>query len=346
MGFSLAGANRVTPQIAFVHSACLRYTIRMILEEIGSLPDYELLDSGEGYRLERFGEFVLARPDPAALWQRDLPQSEWQKADAIFRHAAGAGNGKWVLKKAIPERWLMRYGSGPAEISFYAKLTPFKHTGIFSEQAANWDFVVSQAKKIYASKAAEPSGSEPSAASAGFKVLSLFGYTGIASVLCAKLGWQVTHADASRPAILWAKENMVASGLEQDSIRWILDDALKFVKREHRRGVKYNAIIMDPPAFGRGSKGEVWKFGEDLPKLFSALRGIAAAPEDFGFFIVNAYAVSAPSLLLKNLLDDFSAGIGLKPGAAEIDYGELVLRQKSNPNRLLSTGNFARMRRK
>ncbi len=448
-----------------------------MIEEIGNLPGYELLDSGlfsfaggfagggskgalkgaseskrldevksvsaapgavsnsaskkfdsvqdadaEGYRLERFGDFILARPDPAAIWEKELPQSEWEKADAFFARAKNAANfapevsasngaasdatkGKWILKREIPEQWLLHFLTGtPLEISFYARLAPFKHTGIFPEQSANWNFIVEQAKRIESRKqmarqnfaedslensledssknasenplknsaqnSAKNSSENPSKTSfENFKVLSLFGYTGIASALCAKIGWEVTHVDASRPSISWAKENMLASGLPGDSIRWILEDALKFVKREARRGAKYNAFILDPPAFGRGAKGEVWKFNEDLPKLMFALREISAPPEEFEFAIVNAYAVSAPSLLLKNLLDDFARGIGLEVGAdqstisnhnaafldtaalantveakkAVIDYGELILRQSSNPKRLLSTGNFGRL---
>lgn len=313
----------------------------MILEELGQFSGYELLDSGEGYRLERFGEHVLSRPDPAVLWKKALPEADWQKASAVFlkKNTSRQGidskdeheeKGNWKIANVeiLPDKWLMHYlPNTPLQISFYARLAPFKHTGVFPEQAANWDFIVGQAKK-YSVKMQAP-----------IKVLNLFGYTGIASVLCAKLGWQVTHVDASKPSISWAKENMLASGLPDNAIRWILDDALKFVKREARRGAKYDAVIMDPPAFGRGAKGEVWKFNEDLPKLMTELQHIIA--QDFKFMIVNAYAVSVSSLLLKNLLQDFAENIGIKNSV--VDYGELVLKQKSDPKRLLSTGIFARL---
>jgi 23S rRNA (cytosine1962-C5)-methyltransferase len=159
-------------------------------------------------------------------------------------------------------------------------------------------------------------------------------------VLCAKLGCDVTHVDASKPSIAWAKENMAASGLPDNAIRWILDDALKFVKREARRGAKYNAVILDPPAFGRGAKNEVWKFAEDLPKLLDALSYIMETGKDFAFVVLNAYAVSSSSLLLKNLMDDFAVKLELDRDH-KVDYGELVLHQVSG--RVLSTGIFARL---
>lgn len=308
----------------------------MILEELGEFEDYQLVDSGDGYRLERFGDYLLARPDPAVLWHKSLSETEWQKANALYikREVKGVlartaeknsesieEKGHWQ-NNSVPEQWLMHFGSGPIEISFYAKLTPFKHTGVFPEQAANWNFIKDRLKS----------------GASGVKVLNLFGYTGIASVLCAKLGAEVTHVDASKPSITWAKENMLASGLPDDAIRWILEDVLKFVKREVRRGSKYDAIIMDPPAFGRGAKGEVWKFNEQLPQLLAEVAKLIDT-ENFKFLIVNAYAVSVSSLLLKNLLEDFARDAQIK--TAHVDYGELVLKEKSG--RLLSTGIFGRL---
>ncbi|TSA45420.1 hypothetical protein D4R52_02545 [bacterium] len=291
----------------------------MIQEESANFPDYELLDSGDGYRLERFGKFVLARPDPAALWKKSLPQAIWEKADAEFIKQ-GEDKGRWKIRTQIPDKWILNYQHNQAKISFYAKLTPFKHTGVFPEQSANWDFIVEK--------------------TAGKKLnfLNLFGYTGIASVLAAKIGCSVTHVDASKPSVSWARENMLASGLPDDAIRWILDDALKFIKREVRRGKKYDAIILDPPAFGRGPKGEVWKFSDDLPVLLGELANLASP--DFKYLICNAYAVSVSSLLLKNLLQDFAANAKLGPNR-KIDYGELILGK--SPNKLVSTGIFARL---
>lgn len=292
----------------------------MILEETSDLEGYELLDSGEGYRLEKYGDFVLARPDPAVLWRKSAP-ALWQKADAVFERGQDEERGRWKLKSKVPEKWLLNYKNGSYEIKFFAKLTAFKHTGIFPEQKANWDFIAEKS----------PSGER-------LKFLNLFGYTGIASVLAAKLGHEVTHVDASRPALTWAKENMLASGLPENAIRWIFEDCLKFVKREVRRGNKYDAIILDPPAFGRGPKGEVWKFSEELPKLLAEVAQLCSA--DFKYLIVNAYAVSVSSLLLKNLLEDLKTEASLGSDR-KIDYGELVLREHSG--RLLSTGIFARL---
>ncbi len=338
-----------------------------MLEEIGNLDGYELLDSGitesgEGERLERFGDFVLVRPDPAALWQKKLSENEWQNANAIFRKRGSSDSssnegdeiGNWQIRGKVPEKWLMNYEiphavlqndpSASDKISFYAKLTPFKHTGIFPEQVSNWNFI--SEKFSVAASSVRNSTDENSKDAARPKFLNLFGYTGIASVLAAKLGFAVTHVDASKPSITWAKENMLLSALPEDAIRWIFDDALKFVKREVNRGNKYDAILLDPPAFGRGPKGEVWKFNEGLPVLLSEIRKILS--NDFRFVIVNAYAVSVSALLLKNMLEDF----GFEK--RKIDYGELILResgkdsrgaeaQKKDSGRKLSTGIFARL---
>ncbi len=310
----------------------------MITEEHKPLHGYQLLDSGDGLRLEKFGEYTLVRPDPGVLWKKDLPNAEWDVTDAVYTRKgeqdkglpdevqrSWTKSGGWKLISEVPEKWPMHYGTGESAITFYAGLTPFKHTGVFPEQAANWDFM---AEKIEAHSLDR------------LKVLNLFGYTGIASVLCAKLGCDVTHVDASKPSIAWAKENMAASGLPGNAIRWMLDDALKFVAREARRGAKYNAVILDPPAFGRGASSEVWKFAEDLPKLLNVLGDIMETGKDFAFVVINAYAVSSSSLLLKNLMDDFAIKLELDRDH-KIDYGELVLKQKSG--RVLSTGIFARL---
>jgi 23S rRNA (cytosine1962-C5)-methyltransferase len=287
----------------------------MILEEIANLEGYTLLDSGLGMRLERFGEVVLARPDPGALWKRSLEEATWQKADAIFERSV-EDKGSWNVQNKVPEQWVMSY----QDIQFYAKLTPFKHTGVFPEQAANWDFIAQHVQRED-------------------RLLNLFGYTGIPSVLAAKLGAKVTHVDASKPSIGWAQENMALSGLPENAIRWILDDALKFVKREVRRGAKYDAIIMDPPAFGRGAKGEVWKFHEQFPELLAEVAQLLD-PTTFRFIIVNAYAVSLPSLMLQNMLEDLRSAAQL-PDSMNIEHGELVLQQQND--RKLSTGIFGRL---
>lgn len=274
--------------------------------------EYALLDSGSGYRLERFGNYIVSRPDPQAIWERHLSEREWQKADATF--IKKDGKEQWILQNTIPERWLIRY----KDISFYAKLTPFKHTGIFPEQSLNWDFITSVITK----------------SNRVINVLNLFAYTGIASVVAAKAGAKVTHVDASRPSIAWAKENQAASGLSETSIRWILDDASKFVQREIKRGVRYDAIIMDPPVYGHGPDGEVWDFGKSFPELMSLCRQVLS--DQPLFFVVNAYAISASALMLQNVLEDHLGDL-----SGKLEVGELALEETSR-NRLLSTGIFAR----
>ena len=282
----------------------------MTILQTAGWEDYELLDSGNGYRLERFGRYTIAKPDPQAIWQPRLSESDWGKADAKFEKAEGKEG--WVKKTEIPEKWLLRYKG----LSFYAKLTPFKHTGVFPEQQLHWDWMQG---KIAARK-------EQSS------VLSLFGYTGIASLVAAGAGGKVTYVDASRPAIGWARENQEASNLEEKPMRWILDDATTFVEREIRRGNKYDAIIMDPPIYGHGPDGKVWDFPKSFPELVRLCSEVLSQKPLF--VIVNAYAISASALMLENVLQDY-----LKTGKTEV--GELVLEEKS-AKRLLSTGIFAR----
>lgn len=274
--------------------------------------EYELLDCGGGFRLERFGNIVLKRPDPQVIWQKALPESAWQKADASFEKKEHGKEG-WVAKD-VPERWLMQY----QDVSFYAKLSPFKHTGVFPEQSLQWDWMHDQITK----------------AKRSVNVLNLFAYTGIASLVCAAAGASVTHVDASKPTIGWARENQVASGLSERPIRWILDDAIKFTEREVRRGVKYDAIIMDPPVYGHGPDGELWDFPKSFPHLLSRCKQVlSSAPL---FILVNAYAISSSALMLENMLLDFKNTSG-----GSIDVGELALQESKN-SRLLSTGIFGR----
>lgn len=275
--------------------------------------DYELLDSGEGAKLERFGPYTLARPEKSAFWQRRLPAKRWQNADAVFEQPDG-GEGHWVQKRPLPERWLMRYG----DLSFWVRLTPFRHTGIFPEQASHWRWLMSQIRE-----AGRP-----------LNVLNLFAYTGIASLAAAAAGASVTHVDASRPAIGWARDNAAASGLADRPIRWILDDALKFVRREERRARKYDAIIMDPPVFGRGPKGELWRFARSFPPLLEACLGLLSAEPRF--LLITAYATEDSSLTLHNLLADM---MGERGGT--ISVGELVLVDQAG-GRPISTAIFGR----
>lgn len=272
--------------------------------------DYELLDSGNGMRYERFGPYTTVRPDPQAIWQ-PKKLSEWHKADVQFIRTV-KDQGKWQFKRALPEKWKMTW----KELSFWARLTSFKHTGVFPEQVLQWEFVqekIQQAKRPVS-------------------VLNLFAYTGIASIVAAQAGATVTHVDASKPSVTWARENQLISGLQDKPIRWILDDCLKFVEREIRRGNTYDAIIMDPPVYGHGPTGQIWKFNEHFPQLVSdASKLLSKTPL---FLVVNAYAISASSLMLENVLRDY-----LPKG--NIEVGELCL-EETLGKRLLSTGMYAR----
>lgn len=282
--------------------------------------EYSLLDSGDGYRLEQFGKFRIARPDPQCIWMRKLKSVEWDKADAIFTKDQN-GKERWIFKKQIPEKWLVHYKN----LSFYAKLTPFKHTGIFPEQHLQWDWIE---YKVKSEK------SKVKNTNQNLKVLNLFAYTGIASLVAAKLGCEVTHVDASSSSIAWARENQEASNLADKPIRWIKEDVLKYCQREVRRGHKYDAIIMDPPVYGHGPSGEVWDFNKSFPKLLSVCRDLLVTNPLF--IIINAYAISASSLMLQNILEDYFKDLG-----GTIESGELCLEEKTN-NRLLSTGIFTR----
>ncbi|MDD3531451.1 MAG: class I SAM-dependent methyltransferase [Candidatus Pacebacteria bacterium] len=235
-----------------------------------SLPwsDYELLDSGDNMKLERFGEIIVARPETQALWAKQKPEL-WENAQAVF--AFRDKKGAWDVRKPVPESWELSW----RDARFTAELTGFKHTGVFPEQAPNWEWLAGQVEAKNGSHA-------PS-------VLNLFGYTGIASVVAAQAGAKVTHVDASKQSLDWAHENARRSGVSEDAIRWILDDALAFAKREARRGALYDGIILDPPAFGRGAKGEVWKIEEALPELLESLKKILS--DDPGsFFLMSGYA--------------------------------------------------------
>ena len=277
--------------------------------------DYELLDSGNSKRLERFGRYVISRPDPQAIWKQKKGSSFWEKADAIYEQNGKFG--KWNNKNKVPDKWLIKY----KKLCFYCRLTPFKHTGVFAEQSINWDFIE---EKI-------------SSENQKVNVLNLFGYTGISSLVAAASGALVTHLDASKPAITWARENQKASGLSDKPIRWILDDAIKFVQREIKRGVEYDAIIMDPPIYGHGPEGEKWDFNESFPKLVELCRKVLS--NNPLFFIVNAYAISSSSIMLDNVLKDHLSDL-----KGNFEYGELALGEKDG-ERLLSTGIFARWSR-
>lgn len=280
--------------------------------------DYELLDSGNGRRLERFGTYVLSRPDPQCIWLPKRSTKEWEKAVAIYEVQRGE-QGQWRQKKPISQPWIITYN----DLKFNAYLTPFKHTGIFPEQHLHWDWM----KEIIENGKLKMENGE-------IRILNLFGYTGGATLVCAAAGANVTHIDASRKSIQYAKENQESSNLTEKPIRWILDDAMAFVKREVRRGNTYHGIIMDPPVFGHGPDGSTWDFQRDFPLLIKECKSIF--DKDGLFFLVNAYAISASSIMLENVLSDY-----LPQGS--IEGGELVLEESSG--RQLSTGIYARWER-
>jgi 23S rRNA (cytosine1962-C5)-methyltransferase len=269
--------------------------------------DYELIDSGAGRRLERFGKYILNRPDPEVMWSKNLEESEWDKADAKFI------DDKWVKKPNFPEKWELEVNS----LKVNLKLTPFKHVGIFPEQIDQWSLI----QKLTANSQRQ------------LNVLNLFGYTGVASLHALSAGAKVTHLDASRPAITWFKENQTISGLEDKPARIIIDDAIKFTSREIKRGVKYDGIIMDPPVYGHGPHGEKWSFAKDFPILLDNVSKILT--EKPLFVIVNAYAISTSSTSLANMLRD-----KLKEYEGTVTNGELSLKETSG-GRELSTGIWA-----
>jgi len=259
--------------------------------------DYELIDTGEGKKLERWGNYVMVRPDPRIIWGEKRPE-EWEKAGAVFEGE------KWTFRNPPPQNWVVSY----KDIKFKLKPTDFKHTGVFPEQAVNWEWL-------------------PRAE----KVLNLFAYTGGATIAAAQKGAFVTHLDASKPAISWAKENAKLSGIEENKIRWIEDDALKFVKREIKRGNKYDGIIMDPPRFGRGTNGEVWKIEENIREMVQACKEILSPNPTF--FLINAYTADLSHVAIENLLSDV---LGKK-----VESGEVGIRE-SEGERILPAGVFAR----
>ena len=243
--------------------------------------DYELIDCGGGEKLERWDRQVLVRPDPQAIWETPHANPNWRRANARY-HRSQTGGGHWE-KNTLPESWQIRYG----ELTFQVKPMNFKHTGLFPEQAVNWDFAMEKIRN----------------ANRPIQVLNLFGYTGAATVACAKAGASVCHVDAAKGMVAWGKDNARLSGLADAPIRWIVDDCAKFVEREIRRGRRYDAIIMDPPSYGRGPSGEVWKLEENLFPFVKLCSQVLS--ENPLFVIINSYTTGlAPSVLgyILNLL--------------------------------------------
>ena len=241
--------------------------------------DYEVIDTGDGEKLERWKDIILRRPDPQAIWPKQKPQL-WTKADAHY-HRSTKGGGEWEFFKKLPERWSVKYGN----LEFYVRPTGFKHTGLFPEQAVNWDWMANLIRK----------------ANRPIRVLNLFGYTGGATCACAAAGAKVTHVDAAKGMVQWAKENRELSQLPETSCRWIVEDALRFVQREIRRGNHYDGILMDPPSYGRGPSGEVWKLENELYGLIDTCAQVLSdAPL---FYLINSYTTGFQASVLSNMLE-------------------------------------------
>lgn len=291
--------------------------------------DYELLDSGRGAKLERFGEYVLARPEPKALWDKSMTDEEWNRL-AHTRFTPGAGFGKtgkedsgtWERLRNMPDQWWIRYNGGP-KFSLRLGLTSFKHVGVFPEQAANWDYIFKHTSDI-----AAKTGSKP-------KVLNLFAYTGAASLAAKCAGADVTHLDSVRQVVTWAHGNQDRSGL--DGIRWVVEDAMKFANREAKRGNLYQGVILDPPAYGHGPDGEKWKLDECLFDMMKTV-GKILAPEN-SFLVLNLYSNGFSAILGETVVRQ---AFGLAPDTV-LESGELVLRDKFGKNLPLSI--FVRLRR-
>lgn len=275
--------------------------------------DYELLDSGNQKKLERFGAYTLIRPETQALWAPRRLEL-WKRASAEFHRDGEKGN--WKKNTNCPDRWEM----ARHDARFEVRLTSFKHTGVFPEQAANWEWI---SEKVHALK-------NP-------KVLNLFGYTGIASIVAAQAGAQVTHVDASKQSNLWARANADLSGVPKQGIRYILDDALKFVEREGRRGAIYDGMVLDPPAFGRGAKGEVWHIEEHLPRLLTVLAQIFSEKSG-AFFLLNGYAAGYSPQSFKQAIEDHFA----PAKSASSEFGELHVTESGSSNRVIPSGIYVR----
>jgi 23S rRNA (cytosine1962-C5)-methyltransferase len=289
--------------------------------------DYALLDSGDGLKLERFGKYVFMRPEAQAMWKRALQEKEWRNADAVFVPTGEESGGHWDFKKKVEEQWILRYPLpfSNESLSFKVMTTPGRHLGVFPEVAAHWDWFSELVHHRVHEEHKE------------VNVLNLFGYTGLASLAAAAAGAKVTHVDASKKSVGWARENQALSRLTEASIRWIVDDATKFVQREARRGVKYDGIILDPPKFGRGPKGEIWEVYKSLPDLLNDCRDCLSANPLF--VVTTLYAVRASAIHVAQAMDDMMKRFG-----GRIDSGELVTREQS-AGRLLSQAVYARWER-
>lgn len=269
--------------------------------------DYELVDTGEGEKLERFGPYVLRRPDPQALWERGQSIVVWDTCDAWYERKGEKG--EWHFNKELPKEWEIAYGG----FAFLIRPTSFKHVGLFPEQAENWEWIARQQAK---------------------SVLNLFAYTGAATLAAAKTGAAVTHIDASKTAVEWARKNAELSGLTDAPVRWIVEDVMRFVDRELKRGTRYDGIILDPPAFGHGPKDELWKIEEDLVPLMQKCRDLLTDKPHY--VLMNGYAAGYSHLAFEHLLEPLT-----KLHGGTVDGGELAIKEEG-AGRLMPAGIYAR----
>ena len=289
-----------------------------------TFPDYELIDSGDFEKLERFGRFVTRRPEPQAVWHRSLDESKWRElADASFLRTSSSKSderGEWQCRRTMPDRWTVEYSYGGMNLKMRLALTSFKHVGIFPEQAANWNFIhdriVEQRERGVAPK-----------------VLNLFAYTGGATLAARAAGADVTHVDSVKQVVTWSRENMEQSGLE--GVRWIVEDALKFVRREVRRGNRYDGIILDPPAYGRGANGEKWVLEENIAEMLECCAALLSP--DHGFLVLNLYSMGLSALLARTALRQTFGTTGHE------EFGELYFSDRAGKE--LPLGTFCRFSR-
>ena len=277
-------------------------------------PDYALVDSGDGRKLERYGRFRVVRPEPQCLWRPRLTAAEWDTADAVFDPSDEDEAGNWRFKSGPIAPFPLTWDG----VRFHGQFTNFRHLAFFPEQAANWSWLKERVE----------------VAGPGAKVLNLFGYTGVASLVCAAAGAAVTHVDASKRAIGWARDNAALAGMEDRPIRWICEDARRYVQREARRGTRYEGIILDPPKYGRGPNNEVWRLFEDLPELARLCAELLS--EKAGFILLNGYAARISGVALGHLLAAELEGRG-----GHIDWGELALKEEDS-DRQIGLSFFAR----
>ena len=294
----------------------------MIKQLSPNIKDYELLDSGNGEKLERFGRYVVRRPEPQAIWRKSLPDREWCSADASFlRDTKSEERGEWRLKPEMPSRWTIGFNYKDMHLRMRLALTSFKHVGIFPEQSANWEFIYDSVEELRRGGVEHP------------RVLNLFAYTGGATLAARAAGAEVTHVDSVKQVVTWARENMEQSSL--DGVRWIVEDATKFVQREVRRGNHYHGIILDPPAYGRGANGEKWVLEENICEMLECCAALLEPKS--AFLVFNLYSMGLSSMLARTAVHQAFG----KP--AEEQMGELYFKDRSHKE--IPFGTYYRFRR-